>query len=114
MLFVPQQLSFDYVCSVLKYLNIVILDALKHDHEHCVHFWKAVLLEDAGTESTMLSGPDFEHWIKFGAKGVSVIKDENDAGPSVQGESSVRDKEVVGESQPATELCNKDSATKSS
>lgn len=35
---------------------------------------KVVLLGDASDEAAMRSGPNFEHWIKFGSKGSTLLE----------------------------------------
>lgn len=45
-------------------------------------FLQVVLLGDASAEAAMRSGPNFEHWIKFGSKGSSLLEGGT-ASPSV-------------------------------
>ncbi|CAD7703458.1 unnamed protein product [Ostreobium quekettii] len=78
----------------------------------CVVRLKAVLMGDASAESSMLSGPEFEHWIKFGAKGPADVKPrEEDAATMGNPEEPMRQPEGVGES---TFVATQDSVSRES
>lgn len=76
---------------------------------------KAVLRENATSESAMLSGPEFEYWIKFGLKGPAVIRNnEETTNPGSAEVSPSRSRDTANDTEMTPEHHNMEPETRTS